>query len=104
MLSSKRPRPAKMSEMEIRGIQMTKTLHGTTIQLDEDPELPRDKRLKSRCEPCCPPHLGDGIRRSAGGWANDPEMDAAMEKFQRGRKLGGPLALLSSPSRIPSFG
>jgi hypothetical protein len=31
---------------------------------------------------------GEGILRSAGGWANYPEMDAIIEKIQQQRKLG----------------
>jgi hypothetical protein len=30
---------------------------------------------------------GEGIIRSAGGWANHPEMDAIMDKIRQERKL-----------------
>jgi len=30
---------------------------------------------------------GEGIRRSAGGWADCPEMEAIMEKIHQERKL-----------------
>jgi len=30
---------------------------------------------------------GEGIRRSAGGWANHPELDTVMETIREERKL-----------------
>jgi hypothetical protein len=40
---------------------------------------------------------GDGILRSAGGWADYPEMDAIMEEIHQARKL-------ERRPQIPSLG
>jgi hypothetical protein len=71
---------------------MTKTLHGKvhgkTIELDEDPGVAEGQEVEVQMKVVSPPQKwGDGIRRSAGGWANYPEMDAIMEKIQQERKL-----------------
>lgn len=71
---------------------MTKIIHGKirgkTIELDEDlgategQEVEVQVRLVNSV-----PGWGEGIKRSAGGWAEHPELDAIMEKIQQSRKL-----------------
>ncbi len=71
---------------------MTKTLHGKvhgrTIELDEDPGVAEGQEVEVQMKVVPPERKwGEGILRSAGGWANYPEMDAIMEKIQQERKL-----------------
>ena len=71
---------------------MTKTLfgtvHGRTIELDEDPGVAEGQQVEVQVKLVSPAKAwGDGIRRSAGGWANYPELDAVMAKIQREREL-----------------
>jgi len=71
---------------------MVKTVHGVvhgrTIELDDDLGVAEGERVEVRVRTVRPVmHWGDGIRRSAGGWAGYPEMDEIMEKIQRERKL-----------------
>ncbi len=71
---------------------MTKTLfgkvHGKTIEFEEDigaaegQEVQVQLKLVEHAQ-----KWGDGILRSAGGWADYPEMDAIMEQIQNNRKL-----------------
>jgi hypothetical protein len=74
---------------------MTKTIHGRvhgrTIELDEDLGLAdgQDVEVQVRVVPPVK-KWGEGILRSAGGWANHPEMDAVMEKIHQERKLERP--------------
>lgn len=70
---------------------MSKTVHGVihgkTIQLTEDPGMSDGQEVHVVLAPVPPAaSWGDGIRRSAGGWADDPEMDAVMERIQEDRK------------------
>ena len=71
---------------------MTKTLHGKvhgrTIELDEDPGVAEGQEVEVQMK-LVPPtkKWGEGILRSAGGWANYPEMDAIMERIHHERKL-----------------
>lgn len=71
---------------------MTKTMHGKihgrTIELDEDAGASEGQEvevqvtfLQQSAE------WGEGIRRSAGGWADFPEMDTIMEDIYQARKL-----------------
>jgi hypothetical protein len=62
-------------------------IHGRTIELDEDAGAAEGQEvevqvtfLQQSAE------WGEGIRRSAGGWAEYPEMDAIMEKIYQARK------------------
>ena len=71
---------------------MTKTVygvvHGRTIALDEDlgafegQEVEVQVKLVTKNDT-----WGEGIRRSAGGWNDHPEMGAIMDKIQQDRKL-----------------
>ncbi|HVA47881.1 MAG TPA: hypothetical protein VNH11_16045 [Pirellulales bacterium] len=71
---------------------MTKTVHGVvrgrTIELVEDLGVAEGQQveLQVRIMPQRE-EWGEGIRRSAGGWADCPEMDAIMEQIQQERKL-----------------
>ena len=70
---------------------MTKTMHGKvrgrTIKFDEDlgsqegQEVEVEVRFVQHTE-----KWGEGIRSSAGGWADYPEIDAIMEQIHQGRK------------------
>jgi hypothetical protein len=66
-------------------------IHGKTIELDEEPGLPDgqpvDVTVQPRVEtgPRLPP--GEGIRRSAGTWADDPEgLDEYLDQLRRDRE------------------
>jgi len=71
---------------------MTKKLHGTihgkTIELVENPGVPDGQKVELQLDliPSVS-NWGDGIRRSAGGWADFPEMDDIMQKVHNARKL-----------------
>jgi hypothetical protein len=71
---------------------MTKTVHGKvhgkTIELDEDLGVADGQEVEVQVT-IVPPKKpwGEGIRRSAGGWAAYPEMDDIMEKIHQERKL-----------------
>jgi hypothetical protein len=61
-------------------------IHGTTIKLDEDLGVPDGQEVQVQVTIVPPARKwGEGILRSAGGWVDYPEMDAIMEKIQRGR-------------------
>jgi hypothetical protein len=71
---------------------MTKTLHGKvrgrTIELDEDPGIAEGQQVEVQMKVVEPTRKwGEGIRRSAGGWADHPELDPVMEKIHEERKL-----------------
>ncbi len=71
---------------------MTKTvygvIHGKTIELDEDLGMAEGQKVEVQLKMVHPVRKwGEGILRSAGGWAKYPEMDAIMEEIQRTRKL-----------------
>jgi hypothetical protein len=63
-------------------------VHGKTIELEEDLGVSDGQEVKVQVQ-IVPPRQkwGDGIRRSAGGWAAYPEMDVLMEKIHQERKL-----------------
>jgi hypothetical protein len=49
------------------------TVRGKLIELDDETGLPAGQPVTIILRPQSPPHLpGDGIRHSAGGWADDP--------------------------------
>ncbi len=71
---------------------MTKILHGTvhgkTIELDEDLGVAEGQAVEVQVKIVPPTRAwGEDIRRSAGGWVDHPEMDAIMEKIRQDRKL-----------------
>lgn len=71
---------------------MTRTLHGIvhgkTIELDEDLGVAQGQEVEVLVTIIEPKKKwGDGIRRSAGGWANHPELDGVMQKIHQQRKL-----------------
>jgi hypothetical protein len=71
---------------------MTKRLHGKvhgkSIELEEDLGVADGQEVEVQVKILQPTKKwGEGIRRSAGGWAKYPEMDAIMERIQQERKL-----------------
>lgn len=62
-------------------------IHGKTIELAEDLGLPDGQEVEVQVKilPAGRP-WGEGILRSAGGWADYPEMEAVMEQIQQERK------------------
>jgi len=69
---------------DLRGI-----VHGKMIVLQEEPGLPDGQEVTVSVKPVenrLPP--GEGIRRSAGAWADDPEgLDNWLEEMRRSRQL-----------------
>lgn len=70
---------------------MPRTLHGRirgqTIVLDEDPGVLEGEPVQVTLIGLSPPQPGDGLLRTEGALANDPEWDAIMESIHRSRKL-----------------
>jgi hypothetical protein len=71
---------------------MTKTLHGKvhgkSIELDEDLGVADGQEVEVQVKILQPgKKWGEGIVRSAGGWADYPELDAIMAKIHEERKL-----------------
>jgi hypothetical protein len=71
---------------------MTKTVHGVvhgkTIELDEDLGVFEGQEVEVQVKLVTKNGTwGEGIRRSAGGWNDHPEMGAIMDKIQQDRKL-----------------
>jgi len=71
---------------------MIKTLHGKahgkTIELEEDLGLSEGQDVEVQVKlPQETGKWGDGILRSAGGWADHPELDTIMEDIYQARKL-----------------
>ena len=65
-------------------------VHGKTIELDEDLGVAEGQTVSLQIKIIAlatSVKWGEGILRSAGGWADYPEMDAIMEKIQHDRKL-----------------
>ena len=68
-------------------------IHGKTIQLDNEPGLPDGQPVRVVLQPLEPPATllvsGEGIRLSAGAWADDAEeLDRYIEWNRRQRHLG----------------
>lgn len=64
------------------------TIHGKTIELDEDPGVSEGQVVEIQINVVPSPQTwGEGILRSAGGWQNHPEIDAVMQRIQLERKL-----------------
>ncbi|MGP0070199.1 MAG: hypothetical protein ACLQGP_42195 [Isosphaeraceae bacterium] len=72
---------------------MTKTMHGKvhgkTIELDEDPGVAegQEVEVQLRIIPSAR-KWGEGILRTAGALADDPEWDTIMEQIYQERKGG----------------
>ena len=71
---------------------MTKTVdeivHGKIIELDEDLGVSEGQEVEVQVKLVSSKVTwGEGIRRSAGGWNDHPEMGAIMDKLQQDRKL-----------------
>ena len=70
---------------------MTKKLHGRvrgrTIELDEELGVADGQEVEIQIQLVTARKWGEGILRSAGGWAEHPEMDDIMEKLYQERKL-----------------
>jgi hypothetical protein len=74
------------------GSTMLKTIlgkvHGKTIELEEDLGVAEGQQVEIQVKIVQTPGTwGEGIMRSAGGWADHPELDAIMEEIQRNRRL-----------------
>ncbi len=75
---------------------MTRTLlgkvHGKTIELDEDLGVLDGQTVEVQVRVLLQPgrKAGDGLLRTEGALADDPEWDAIMEEVHRSRKLERP--------------
>lgn len=70
---------------------MPKTIHGTvhgkTIELNDDLGIADGQEVEVQVTVVeATKTWGEGILRSAGGWAEYPEMDAIMDSIQADRK------------------
>ena len=71
---------------------MTKTIHGKihgkTIELDEDLGVAEGQEVEVQVTIVQPPRKwGEGILRTAGALADDPDWDAIMEEVHQARKI-----------------
>jgi hypothetical protein len=67
---------------------LTGTVHGNTIVLDASLSVPDGQQVEVVVRSIEPQRTwGDGIRNSAGGWADYPELDAVMESIHSQRAL-----------------
>jgi hypothetical protein len=67
-------------------------VRGKTIELDHEPGLPDGQQVMVRVQPSVDASPGEGIRRSAGAWAQDAdELDRFLEwnRTQRKQTRGG---------------
>jgi hypothetical protein len=64
-------------------------VHGKAIELDEDPGVAEGQEVEVQVRIVQPARRwGEGILRTAGALADDPEWDTIMEQIQQGRKGG----------------
>lgn len=63
------------------------TVHGKTIELNEDPGAADGQTVEVRITLVQDKSAGAGIHRSAGGWANYPELDSIFGAIQEARKV-----------------
>ena len=67
-------------------------IHGKTIQLEKELDLPDGQPVTIVVQPLVESHelpAGEGIRRSAGGWADDPDgLDQYLDWNRKQRKIG----------------
>ena len=62
-------------------------VHGRSIDLADDPGVADGQQVRVVITGLPEKHAAsDGIRRSAGGWAEYPEMDAIMEQVHQDRQ------------------
>jgi hypothetical protein len=62
-------------------------VHGKTIELSELPGVADGQEVEVVVKFSMPSRpWGEGIRASAGGWADYPEMDGVMEQIYQNRK------------------
>ena len=67
---------------------MTKTLHGKTIERDEDPGVAEGQEVEVQMKVVQPTgKWGEGILRTAGALKDDPHWDAIMDEIHRARKV-----------------
>ena len=62
-------------------------IHGKTIELEQEPGLPDGQTVAVTVQPLQEKRLppGEGIRRSAGAWADDAEELDRFLEWKRGR-------------------
>jgi hypothetical protein len=68
-------------------------IHGKTIELEQEPALPDGQSVVVTLQPLEEKRLppGEGIRRSAGAWADDPEgLDQYLEQLRHDRAQDRP--------------
>lgn len=62
------------------------TVRGKTIEVEEDLGLPDGQQVTVSVQPVREP--GEGIKRSAGSWSDDPDgVDQFLDEMRRLRKL-----------------
>lgn len=65
-------------------------IHGNTITLEQEPGLPDGHELTVTLQPVAEPNPlppSEGIRQSAGAWADDPDgLDKWLTEMQRSRQ------------------
>ena len=72
------------SSTTMRGV-----VHGKTIEVEGDLNLPEGQQVAITVQPLPSPE--EAIRRSAGGWSDDPEgVDRFVEEMRRLRSLERP--------------
>ena len=61
------------------------TIHGRTIELEQEPGLPEGQHVSVTVQRLLPP--GEGIKQSARGWADaSDELDCWLDQMQRSRQ------------------
>jgi hypothetical protein len=69
-------------------------VHGKTIELEQEPALQDGQSVVVTLQPVDEKRLppGEGIRRSSGAWADDPEgLDQYLEQLRQDRAQDRPL-------------
>jgi hypothetical protein len=75
-------------------------IHGKTIELESEPGLPDGEVVSVIVERSLPP--GEGIRQSAGAWADaGEELDAWLQEVRKSRERGRAEPLPSANPRSP---
>ena len=76
------------SDKSLRGV-----VHGKVIQLEAEIGLPDGQEVTVLVRPLPPKrdNSGEGLRRSAGAWSDEPDgLDAYLEDNRRARQLDPP--------------